>query len=280
MLIIAAMAQAGTWNVCSTTESSASGNAGWTIVEKRDSDGGKDLQKGKHHSAASFSKSFKPRLEGDLCNGDGVGGATQRWSTELIAVEMVPGQKSCQASIWADALAETTATADVSPTAMSASARAQTLTRADAGNTGKIGVDGGGGARFTSEWNWDVPGPAAEVRGSIKVDANAGYSGGSVKVPGWASLEVWDGVVTGSVRRGAAWVAVKGAAPLDVSFGAVTAARGTTCVQGIATAGSRAEPGEGTTGNSTVQVEILTVTSSAPVVARPKDGPTFENCSC
>jgi hypothetical protein len=280
MLIIVALANAGTWNVCASTEASASGNAGWTIVESRETDGGDDFQAGTYRAAAAFTQTFQPRREGDLCSADGVGGATQRWSTELIAVEMVPGKSSCNARIWADGYADASASAWVAPARMAAGATTRALTRAEAGNTATIGVDSGGGARFASEWVWQVPGPAADVRGTVTIDASAAYNGGSVDVPGWATLDVWDGEITGWLRQGSAWVEVHESGPMALTFGATTSGRGTTCVQGLVSAASRAAPGEGAAGGSGLKVEIETVRSSAPIDARPADGPEFDPCGC
>lgn len=281
MLIILSLASAGTWNVCSTTESRASGNAGWTIVQERDADGGEDVHHGTYRSASSYTQSFQPRLDADLCGADGMGGSTQRWSTQLIAVDELPTGGVCNASVWADAYTDSRAGAWVTPTRMSAGANASAITRADAGNTASIGVDGGGGARFTSEWVWQVGGPAAEVRGTISIDPSAAYNGASLQVPGWASVEVWDGRVTGWVRRGSEWAPVDDPAPIDITFGAVSASRGTACMQGVATAGSRAEMGEGTAGGTGFTVEMQTTRSAAPLDPQPAHkGPEFDPCSC
>jgi hypothetical protein len=280
MLIIVALAQAGTWNVCASTEARATGNAGWSVVDWRDTDGGDDVQRGTWRASAAWGQVFQPSRDGDLCAADGVGGATQRWTTGLIAVDGLPGPASCHARVWADASTDARASAWVAPARMAAGATATSVTRADAGNTASISVDGGGGARFSSEWAWQVPGAAADVRGTISVDASAAYNGASVQVPGWAQVEVWEGVATGWVRRGDQWVEVSGTAPIDISFGAVTASRGTTCAQGVATGASRAEAGEGTAGGSGVRVEIDAVRSASAPDARPDGGPAFDPCGC
>lgn len=281
MLIAVSLAMAGTWNVCSTTEARATGNAGWTIVDERDSDGGEDVRSGARRSEAAYTRSFQPRREGNMCEGDGLGGSTQRWSTQLIAVDGLPGAGSCEATVWADAYADSRATAWIAATRMAAGAKATAITRADAGNTGTIGVDGGGGARFTSEWVWQVPGSAAEVRGTITVDGSAAYNGASLEIPGWASLEVWEGEVTGWLRQGSEWVEVDSSGPVELTFGAITASRGTTCMQGTASAASRAEPGEGAAGGSGFEVEMETVRSGSTPHARPTaDGPEFDPCAC
>lgn len=281
MLIILSLASAGTWNVCSATESRASGNAGWTIVEERDSDGGEDVHQGTYRSSSAYTQSFQPRRDGDLCTADGMGGSTQRWSTQLIAVDELPKNGICHASVWADAYADSRANTWVAQTRIAAAASTSAITRADAGNTGTIGVDGGGGARFTSEWVWQVGGPAAQVRGTIQVDASSAYNGASLQVPGWASVEVWDGRVTGWVRRGSEWVEVDHSTPFDLTFGAVTASRGTACMQGVASAASRAEPGEGNAGGAGFTVEMETVRSTAAPDRHPvAKGPEFDPCGC
>ncbi len=281
MLLFTAFAQAGVWNVCAATESNASVNAGWTIIEARDSAGERDADKGSLEAVSTVVKRFEPRREEDFCKAtDGVGGATQRWTTELIAVDIVPGQKSCPTAIWADAYGDTGGHATITAERLSASAVGHAVTTAQGGNTGTISVDGGGGASFLSEWSWQVPGPSAAVAGVVKVDAASAYNGAILNVPGWAQVNSYGGVVDAWVRRGAEWVHVQGTSPMEIPFGATVSSRGGVCASGRVTAGSQARTGESSAGGSGIHFSMEPVHATDPVDRRPVKGPTFDPCGC
>ena len=196
---------------------------------------------------------------------DGVGGATRRWSPQMIAVDSIPGEGTCVATIWADGYVDTGSTAQVAPTQLATSATGHAVTRAEAGNTGTIGVDGGGGA---------------EVAGTVTVDTLAAYNGATLDIPGWASVQAYDGAVDGWVRRGSRWEHVSGVAPLKIEFGATTPHRGEVCASGTASSGSSAQPGQASVGGAGIRFAMDAVRSSKALDASPMGGPAFEPCSC
>lgn len=281
MLIYVALASAGVWSVCSTTEATSSANGGWTIVELRDSDGGVDTDRGTYGASSSVVRRFEARRDEDLCQAsDGVGGATRRWTPGLIAVDALPTGGSCKASIWAEGYVDAGSRARVAANELAGSVIGHAVTRAEAANTGDISVDGGGGASFTAQWAWSVPGRTAEVDGTVVVDAQSAYNGASLEIPGWAWVQAYDGEVDAWVRRGAEWVHVTGAAPLNIEFGAVTPARGEVCAQATATAGSASRAGDSAAGGSGIHFTIDTVRTSDAVHTAPGAGPTFAPCGC
>ncbi len=281
MLILISLAAASAWNVCAATEAVSSANAGWTIVEARDTDGVDSAKRGTFSATSSTVRRFQPRREEDMCDAkDGVGGATRRWSPQMIAVDSIPGEGTCVATIWADGYVDTGSTAQVAPTQLAASATGHAVTRAEAGNTGTIGVDGGGGASFSAKWEWAVPGGGAEVAGTVTVDTLAAYNGATLDIPGWASVQAYDGAVDGWVRRGSRWEHVSGVAPLKIEFGATTPHRGEVCASGTASSGSSAQPGQASVGGAGIRFAMDAVRSSKALDASPMGGPAFEPCSC
>ncbi|MSQ03560.1 MAG: hypothetical protein EXR71_17005 [Myxococcales bacterium] len=281
MLSFISMAAASAWNVCAATEAVSSANAGWTIVEERDTDGAGSARHGTFSATSATVRSFQPRREEDMCDAkDGVGGATRRWSPQLIAVDSLPGEGTCVATIWADGYVDSGSTAQIEPTRLAASATGHAVTRSEAGNTGTIGVDGGGGASFSAQWEWGVPGAGAEIVGTVAVDAVAAYNGATLEIPGWASVQAYDGTVAGWVRRGAKWVQVAGVAPLDIAFGATTVSRGEVCASGNASSGSSAQPGQASVGGAGIRFVMDAVPSARSLDASPLGGPVFEPCSC
>ncbi len=281
MLVLTATALAGVWNVCSATEATASANAGWTIVEVRDSDGGQDVQRGTYTANSSLVRRFEARRDEDLCNAtDGVGGATRRWTSELIAVDALPVGGSCKTSIWAEGYVDAGGRAKVTPYEISGSVVGHSVTRAAAGNTGVMSVDGGGGAAFVAEWDWQVPGRTAEVAGTVVVDAQSAYNGSSLQIPGWATVEAFDGKVDAWLRRGGAWVHVTGEAPMNLEFGAISVPRGRVCAQATTSSGAQSQVGESGIGGSGIHFTMDTVRSTAAIDATPMSGPTFDECGC
>lgn len=281
MLLFASLAQAGVWNVCAATEATASVNAGWTIVEVRDADDASDTDKGVFNASSSVVRRFQPSREEDFCKAtDGLGGATRRWTTEMISIDMVPGQNSCPTTIWGDAYGDTGSRASVEPYKIAGMATGHAVTTADAGNTGTISVDGGGGAGFVAEWIWQVPGSVAAVEGVIEIDDSSAYNGATLDIPGWAQVDAYDGMVDAWVRRGSEWVHLTGPAPMDIEFGANVGSRGSVCAAGKATSGSQAQPGEASAGGSGIHFTLDSVRVATPADAMPTDGPEFEPCGC
>lgn len=280
MLITLSLAAAGTWNVCSTTEATASVNAGWTIYDERDVDGDRATDAGTYSSSTSLVRRWQPRRDEDFCShADGMGGLTLRSSTAMVAVDALPGEGSCPATIWADAYGDIGSAAVVTPNRISGKVEGHAVTTADAGNTGVIGVDGGGGARFTSTWAWSMSG-VADVGGVIEVAASAAYNGASLDLPGWAQVDAYDGEVDAWVRRGGEWVHVTGSAPMRIPFGATVAGRGQVCASGSATSGAHAEPGGQSTGGAGISFTFDPVRTVGPVDPRPSGGPGFDPCGC
>jgi hypothetical protein len=280
MLIVISLAAAGTWNICSATEATASVNAGWTIYDVRDVDGDRAADHGTFSASTSLVRRWQPRHEEDLCDHtDGMGGLTLRTTTAMVAVDALPGEGSCPATVWGDAYGDIGSQATVTANRIGARVEGHAVTSADAGNTGTIGVDGGGGARFTSEWAWSLPG-AADVSGTVDVEASAAYNGATLDIPGWAQVDAYDGAVDAWVRRGAEWVHVTGTAPMTIPFGALVPGRGQVCATGSATSGAHAEPGGQNTGGAGIRFTFDPVRGAGPVDARPTDGPEFDHCGC
>ncbi len=284
MLLIVTLAQAGTWPICAQTETAATVNGGWSLVEQRSSDGDDDSHRGTWYSEAEVSMSFGGRRDENYCaSDDGLMGLTRRWTSDMVAVVGLPGaaEGACEAAIWASGRASGSARAEVDVSRMTAYARGSAVTTADADNVADISVDAGGGARFTGQWAWRV-GQArnAEVVGSVVVGQAAAYAGASLEVPGWARVDTWDGEVDAWVRRGDTWVHVEGSAPMTLSFGAVVAARGTVCATGSATSGSQAAAGEGGAGGAAISFSMDPVATASVTDAVPVDGPEFGACGC
>lgn len=280
MLLFIALASAGTWNICSSAEATSSVNAGWTIFDVRDADGARSIDNGSTYASTSLVRRWQPRRDQDLCDAsDGMGGLTHRVDSVLVAVDSLPGEGACMASIWGDAYGDVGSEAVVKPNQIAANVQGHAVTTADAGNTGTIGVDGGGGARFAAEWAWAQSGPA-DVAGVVDVAASAAYNGASLDIPGWAKVDAYDGVVDAWVRRGSEWIHVTGSAPMQIEFGATVAGRGQVCAVGSATSGAHAEPGGQNAGGSGIGFSLTPVRSTGPVDVRPVGGPEFDPCGC
>lgn len=284
MFLVVTLAHAGTWPICAQTETAATVNGGWTLVEERATDSDDDADRGTWYSEASVSRAFGGRRDENYCAADdGLEGLTRRWTTGMVSVLGLPGsaEGACEASIWASGRASGDARAEVDSSRVAASARGSAVTSADAANVADISVDAGGGARFTGEWAWRVgQSRTAEVVGTVDVGEAAAYAGASLDIPGWAQVDTWDGEVDAWVRQGDTWVHVQGVAPMSIPFGAVVPSRGVVCATGSATSGSQAGAGEGAAGGASIRFTLDPVASDLPADRAPSGGPTFEPCAC
>ncbi|MBM4391192.1 MAG: hypothetical protein FJ090_08725 [Deltaproteobacteria bacterium] len=284
MLALIALAHAGIWPVCAVTESVVSVNGGWTLVEARESDGKDAQHRGDWSSAVSLSERFGGRREEDYCaSGDGLMGLTRRWTAELMAVAALPGTDSdaCQAINWAEGTADAEARAEVDPESLAAMARGSALTMAEADNVADISVDAGGGARFTGQWTWRVPGTrAADMIGTVVVSAQAAYAGATLDIPGWAVVETWNGEIDAWVRQDAEWVHVTGSAPMEIPFGAIVTPRGSVCATGSVTTGSQSVLGAGGAGGAGIRFSMEPVATDEAPTGDVPGAPAFGPCGC
>ena len=284
MLILVSIAAAGTWPICATTGTTATTNGGWSLLEVHDSEGAEMIDEGAWSSRSRLSQTYGGIKEDNACDSkDGMGGATMRWTTDLLSVDALPGQgqASCDVTVKARGRSDASGQAEVSQTKMTAMARGDAVSDAEAQNSGAISVDSGGGGRFLGEWAWRVPGAtAANVQGTITVGVQASYAGATLDIPGWAQIDAWDGEVEGWVRQGSEWVHVAGSAPMDISFGAVAAGRGQVCASGSATTGSHSAEGAGGIGAAAITFSMEPTKSAGAIDERPEGGPEFAPCSC
>jgi len=280
MLLLVTLATAGTWNICSTTEATASINAGWTVFDDRNVDGDRALDRGTYSAATSIVRRWQPRHDADLCDhSDGMGGMTHRLDSALVEIDALPGEGTCPVAVWANGYSDAGSSALVSPDALSARVTGHAVTSADAGNTATIGVDGGGGASFEAQWLYTGAG-TTRFNGVIDVDASASYNGASLDIPGWAQVDAYDGRVDAWVRRDDQWVHVVGEAPLKIEFGARVSARTGVCAMGSTTSGAHAQPGGQGTGGAGIGFTITPVRAQGAPDVRPRGGPEFEECGC
>jgi hypothetical protein len=205
------------------------------------------------------------------------------WTSGMLAVASIPGlaAPTCSVKVWAEGHGDASGRTVLEQDRIAGFARGDSVSDADAENSGEIAIDGGGGARFRGEWAWNVPrSTAAEVSGVVEVDEQAAYAGATLDIPGWAMVDVWEGDVDAWVRRGSEWVHVTGEAPMTIEFGAVVHPRGSVCAQGSATAGSHVVAGEGAIGTAGIHFSFDPAKSTEAFDRAPSGGPQFEPCGC
>lgn len=286
-ILLVAPLFAGTARVCSETEANASLNGAWSLLGKDDRDGDTVIREGVTLARSSLDLQLGGERAEDLCPADDPMGSMDAPRFELLEVELPkPGGEAARGGCYTRALAQAIGHAEgeafVNPNRIHARATGQATMDLRAANSGRIDVDGGGGAAFLGEWTYRSGGPNTLVTGTVTISLADAYAGVWVNVPGLVYVESWEGRVNAWYRQGDRYERYEGPAPVTLEVETVRAGRaGSVCGSGSTSIGALAdEATSGFSSSSSLEFEFNVAPSQHVPHLVEGDTPPFAPCGC